>query len=53
MTKVSDNIHNKEDCESKQEARNNFWYSIALLVGNIGIIVKVLVELISDRSKSD
>ena len=53
MTKASDNSHNNEDSKSKQEARNNFWYSIALLVGNIGIIVKVLVELISDRSKSD
>ena len=53
MNKGSDNIHNQEDYESKQEARNNFWYSIALLVGNIGIIVKVLAELISDKSKSD
>lgn len=53
MTKASDNIHNKEEYESKQENGNNFWYSIALLVGNIGIIVKVLVEFITDRSKRD
>lgn len=52
MIKVSDNTHNQQDYESKQEARNNFWYSIALLVGNIGIILKVVAELISDRSKS-
>jgi len=53
MTKASNNTHYQDDCESKQEAKNNFWYSIALLVGNIGIIVKVLAELISNRSKSD
>jgi len=53
MTKASDNIQNQKDYETKQEVRNNFWYSIALLVGNIGIIVKVVAELISDRSKSD
>ena len=53
MTKFSENNYNNGDYDSKQEARNNFWYSIALLVGNIGIIVKVLVELISDRSKPD
>ena len=52
MTKASYNTHNQEGYESKQEAKNNFWYSIALLVGNIGIIVKVLAELISGRGKS-
>jgi len=53
MTKTSNNIHNQEDYETKQEARNNFWYSIALLVGNIGIIVKVVAELISNRRNPD
>ena len=52
MTKASNNARYPEDCESKQED-NNFWYSIALLVGNIGIIVKVIAELISNRSESD
>ncbi len=51
MTKASEKIHNKRDYESKQEARNNYWYSIALLVGNIGIIVKILVEFMTDRKK--
>ena len=51
MIKASHNIHNQEGCESKQEAKNDFWYSIALLVGNIGIIVKVLAELMADRKK--
>ena len=53
MTKASNNTRYQEDCESKQGANNNFWYSIALLVGNIGIIVKVIAELISNRSESD
>jgi hypothetical protein len=53
VTKASDNINDQEDHESIQETKNNFWYSIALLVGNIGIIVKVIVELILDRSKSE
>ena len=52
MTKASDNTRVPEDCESKQEANNDFWYSIALLVGNIGMIVKVIAEVISNRSKS-
>ena len=53
MTKNSFNAQNQENYESKQEAKNDFWYSIALLVGNIGIIVKVLAELITGRKKSD
>lgn len=51
MTKTAHNIYNQEGYESKQEAKNELWYSIALLVGNIGIIVKVLAELMADRKK--
>ena len=51
MTKAPHNINGQEGYESKQEANNDFWYSIALLVGNIGIIVKVLAELMADRKK--
>ncbi|MFC1786106.1 hypothetical protein ACFLZA_01925 [Candidatus Neomarinimicrobiota bacterium] len=51
MTRASHNIDNQEGFESNQEAKNDFWYSIALLIGNIGIIVKVLAELMSDRKK--
>jgi len=53
MIKTSYSTQNHEKYESKQEAKNDFWYSIALLVGNIGIIVKVLAELMSSRNKSD
>jgi len=51
VTKASHNIYNQEGVESNKEAKNDFWYSIALLVGNIGIIVKVLAELMADRKK--
>ncbi len=51
MTKASNNTRYQEDCESKQEANNNFWYSIALIVGNIGLIVKALAEFMADRKK--
>ena len=48
MTKV---LNNKRDFETKQELRDDFWYSIALLAGNISIIVKILIGLITDRKK--
>ena len=51
MTKTAHNINDQDGYELKQEAKNEFWYSIALLVGNIGIIVKVLAELMADRKK--
>lgn len=51
MNKASDNINNQEDYKSKQETRSDFWYSIALLIGNIGIIVKVLFEFMADKKK--
>ena len=51
MAKNSDKNHKKRDSESKPEARDNFWYSMALLMGNIGIIVKVLIGFITDRKK--
>ena len=53
MNKASDNVNNQEEYESKQETRSDFWYSIALLVGNIGIIVKVVAELITNRRNPD
>jgi len=51
MTKNSDKKHKKRDSESKQDARNNFWYSMALLAGNIGIIVKILIGFMTERKK--
>jgi len=51
MTKISDKKHKKRDPESKPKAIDNFWYSMALLVGNIGIIVKVLIEFMTERKK--
>ena len=51
MTRSKDNSCHQDDYESKQETKKDFWYSIALLVGNIGIIVKVLSELIADKKK--
>ena len=52
MNKTSNNKHYKRNSESKQEDRDNIWYSIALLAGNIGIILKVLIEFITYRNKS-
>ena len=51
IVKNSDKNHNKRDVRSEREQRDNFWYSIALLIGNIGMIVKVLIEFITDRKK--
>ena len=51
MDKASDKNHNKSDIKSEQEIRNNFWHSIALLVGNIGMIIKILIEVVTDRKK--
>jgi len=52
MSNTSDKNHDKRDVKSEQKLRDNFWYSIALLAGNIGIIVKVLIEFITYRNKS-
>ena len=51
MTKTSNNKHYKRDSEVKYEHRDNIWYSIALLAGNLGIVLKVLIELMTARKK--
>ena len=51
MDKASVKNHTNNDIKSEQEIRNNFWHSIALLVGNIGMIIKILIEVVTDRKK--
>ena len=52
MTKTSNIKQSKRDSRVKYKDRDNIWYSIALLAGNIGIILKVLIEFITYRNKS-
>ncbi len=51
MTRTSNNKQSKRESRVKNEYRDNIWYSIALLAGNLGIILKVLIGFIADRKK--
>ena len=43
--------NNKEYLKTNMDAKSDYWYSLALLTSNIGIIIKILLEFISSRKK--
>ena len=51
MTRTSNNKQSQRASRVKYKDRDNIWYSIALLAGNLGIILKVLIGFIADRKK--